>query len=150
MNTVTDKTNTLAAFMEKGASAELANVMVQWARLMALNNIPVLIYTVYRSDEAQRLLYAQGRTTKGCIVTNAKPGQSAHNRKHNGLPSSDAFDACPLIDNKPNWDTTGPGLLYWNVMGAAAEALGLKWGRNFKSLGGDWAHFEFIRTTTHH
>lgn len=35
--------------------------------------------STYRSVEQQDALYAQGRTTPGAIVTNAKGGQSAHN-----------------------------------------------------------------------
>lgn len=42
---------------------------------------------VHRSNEEQNTLYAQGRTTKGKIVTNAKAGQSKHNKK-----PSEAFD----------------------------------------------------------
>lgn len=36
-------------------------------------------YSGYRSFEEQDALYAQGRTTPGDIVTNAKGGESAHN-----------------------------------------------------------------------
>ena len=42
-------------------------------------NIDILITSTYRDKESQDALYAQGRTTKGKRVTNAKGGQSFHN-----------------------------------------------------------------------
>lgn len=39
----------------------------------------VIVYSTFRSIEEQNKLYAQGRTTPGKIVTNAKGGESAHN-----------------------------------------------------------------------
>ena len=43
--------------------------------------IDVLITSTYRDAESQNALYAQGRTTPGKKVTNAKGGQSFHNWK---------------------------------------------------------------------
>jgi peptidoglycan L-alanyl-D-glutamate endopeptidase CwlK len=140
--TPTDLTSCLHA----GASPELAPLLRAWAVELERLQVPVLVYTVYRSNEAQRILYAQGRTAPGRIVTNARPGQSAHNRTVGLLPASDAFDACPLIDGKPSWLTTGQALSFWDQMGAVAQQFGLMWGRHFVSLGGDWAHFEYHRT----
>src|SRR5574343_1544593 len=55
---------------------------------------------VYRSNEEQDALYAQGRTTKGKIVTNAKAGQSKHNFK-----PSKAFDIGFITLQKTlSWD----------------------------------------------
>jgi peptidoglycan L-alanyl-D-glutamate endopeptidase CwlK len=139
----------LQPFIARGASRELAALLASWHAAMEAKEIPVLIYTIYRSPAAQALLYAQGRTKPGHIVTYAKPGQSAHNREENGHPAADAFDACPLINGKPCWDTEGQALQFWNIMGSAAETLGLEWGRHYKRLGGDWAHFEFNRATPH-
>jgi peptidoglycan L-alanyl-D-glutamate endopeptidase CwlK len=50
-----------------------------------------------RTIEEQNKLYAQGRTTKGQIVTNAKGGQSFHNF---GL----AIDFCLIVDGKATWE----------------------------------------------
>jgi peptidoglycan LD-endopeptidase CwlK len=86
--------------------------------------LPVLIYCTLRSIDEQATLYAQGRTTPGRIVTNAKPGSSAHNF---GL----ALDAVPLLAGKPAWKTTGQELLLWNQYGACARLAGLEWA-------GDW------------
>lgn len=56
---------------------------------------------VYRSNEEQAQLYAQGRTAKGPIVTWAKPGMS----RHNTLPSR-AFDIGFITVKKTlSWDS---------------------------------------------
>jgi peptidoglycan L-alanyl-D-glutamate endopeptidase CwlK len=123
--------------------------MYQWHALLEAQQVPVLVYCVYRSPAAQAILYAQGRTKPGPIVTMAKPGQSAHNRQVAGQPASDAFDACPMIHNRPTWDTTGEALRIWNAMGVAAETLGLEWGRHYAALGGDWSHFQLNRDKLH-
>ena len=56
----------------------------------------ILITSTYRDAEAQNALYAQGRTKKGSIVTNAKAGESIHNYRL-------AFDIVPLRNGKPVW-----------------------------------------------
>lgn len=147
MHPTTPEEIRLYPYTNRGASLELARLLLEWEKLMQQKQVSVLIYCIYRSDAAQRVLYAQGRTTPGRICTNAKAGQSAHNRTTANRPASDAFDACPLIDNKPTWATKGKALLYWNEMGCAAETLGLQWGRHYKNLGGDWSHFQFDRPT---
>lgn len=65
--------------------------------------VNALITCTYRSDEEQNALYAQGRTSKGKIVTNAKGGQSDHNYTINGSPKSKAFDIVPLVHGKCVW-----------------------------------------------
>lgn len=61
--------------------------------------LAVRVTSTYRSFEEQDKLYAQGRTTKGRIVTNAKGGQSYHNY---GL----ALDFVLLLNKKEvSWDT---------------------------------------------
>ena len=55
--------------------------------------IDVLITSTYRDLESQAAIYAQGRTTPGKKVTNAKPGQSWHNWRV-------AFDFVPVVNGK--------------------------------------------------
>jgi peptidoglycan LD-endopeptidase CwlK len=62
-------------------------------------------------------LYAQGRTEPGHIVTDAPPGESAHNY---GL----ALDIVPMVNGKPDWEGTDP---VWQRVGALGEAAGLEW-----------------------
>ena len=42
--------------------------------------IDLLITSTYRDHASQQALFDQGRTKPGKIVTNARPGQSFHNR----------------------------------------------------------------------
>ncbi|MDD5189440.1 MAG: M15 family metallopeptidase [Dehalococcoidales bacterium] len=96
-------------------------------------NIDILITCTYRSNEEQLTLYKQGRETPGRIVTNAKPGESAHNCVNpNGSPSAQAFDVVPLIHGKPQWDATDP---VWQTVGEIGKSFGLEWA-------GDWVKFK--------
>ena len=134
-------------FLALGASTELARRGAAWHDFLQEQQVQVLIYCVYRSPDEQARLYAVGRTAPGKIVTNARPGKSKHNRNLLGVPSSDAFDACPIIDGRPTWATTGRALLAWREMRSAAYKAGLLWGGDFQSIRGDWSHFEFSRPT---
>lgn len=90
------------------------------------------ITCVHRSNEEQTQLYAQGRTAKGKIVTNAKAGQS----KHNKLPS-EAFDiAFITLDKKLSWDSK-----LFKKFADIIKQKGIKWGGDFKSIP-DAPHFE--------
>lgn len=93
--------------------------------------IDVLIYCTLRDNTEQDSLYAQGRTKKGRIVTNAKGGYSYHNY---GL----AFDCVPSIDGRARWDRID----LYNKMGRIGRSLGLVWGGDFKSFK-DRPHFQW-------
>lgn len=84
-----------------------------------------------RTIQQQNMLYAQGRTMPGRIVTNAKGGASPHNF---GL----AFDVVPIKDGKPDWNAP---LAVWDRIGELGKSLGLTWGGDFKTLK-DRPHFE--------
>lgn len=84
-----------------GHDAALAQGMA--ARLTALIDPLPYNYSVafgFRSGAVQDALYAQGRTTPGPIVTNAKGGQSAHNY---GL----AIDVYPIINGQLDYGYSG-------------------------------------------
>jgi peptidoglycan LD-endopeptidase CwlK len=84
------------------------------------------ITCTYRSPAEQNTLYEQGRTQPGKIVTNAKGGQSNHNK----YPSP-AFDiAFKNSKGGLDWSIT----LFKNFA-ALAKSAGLSWG-------GDWATFK--------
>lgn len=96
--------------------------------------IDILITSTLRDMEAQAALFAQGRTTPGQIVTNAKPGDSWHNW-------GAAFDVVPLRNGKPVWGSAGDDGELWQRVGAIGESVGLEWaGRwvKFREL----AHFQ--------
>lgn len=92
-----------------------------------------------RTEAEQNALYAQGRTTKGKKVTNAKAFQSIHNY---GL----AVDIVLIIDGKEaSWDTAkdwdGDKVSDWMEVVAIFKKYGWSWGGNWKSLK-DLPHFE--------
>ncbi len=92
--------------------------------------LDVLITQTLRDIEYQDYLYAQGRTTGGSIVTNAKGGQSYHNY---GL----AFDICKNIKGQEYSD-----LNFFKKCGEIWTEMGGMWGGNFEGFV-DNPHFEF-------
>ena len=113
----------------------------------------LLIYCTYRTPEEQAVLYRRGRSITqmfakaaelkeefgrpdlaeillrtqpqtGQIVTNAGPGQSAHNY-------GEAFDAVPLLGGKPVWSLADPLYLLYGRLSIAA---GLDWAGRWKSF----------------
>jgi peptidoglycan LD-endopeptidase CwlK len=86
-----------------------------WLIDCKLHEIDVLVYCTLRTLEEQAALYAIGRTRPGKRVTNARPGQSAHNY---GL----ALDFVPLIGGKPQWSNKA---LYGKAIDIA-ERVGLE------------------------
>ena len=85
--------------------------------------IDVLVTSTLRGNESQNALYAQGRTTPGNIVTNAKAGQSFHNY-------GCAFDFVPLVNGKAVWNDSK----LFERCGVIAESCGLEWAGRWKSF----------------
>ena len=85
--------------------------------------IDLLITSTYRDAESQNALYAQGRTTPGKKVTNAKAGQSFHNFRV-------AFDFVPIVNGKAQWND----IATFNKCGAIAESVGLEWAGRWKTF----------------
>lgn len=102
--------------------------------------IDILVTSTYRDHESQNALYAQGRTSPGNKVTNAKGGESFHNYRL-------AFDVVPLTNGKPVWDTKGPALEIWNKIGALGVSIGLEWAGNWKTFK-EFPHFQFTEGLT--
>lgn len=82
-----------------------------------------------RSFKKQDELYAQGRSTSGNIITNAKAGESYHNY---GL----AFDLVEIKDGKALWNNPN-----WNKIGELGKSFGFNWGGDWRSFK-DYPHFE--------
>ena len=97
------------------------------AHITACKNegIDLIVTCTYRSPEEQDVLYAQGRTTPGPIVTYAKAGQSLHQYRL-------AYDCVPVVNGKALWDASSP---IWAKVGALGKAQDLEWGN-------DWAKFK--------
>jgi peptidoglycan L-alanyl-D-glutamate endopeptidase CwlK len=101
-------------------------------------DIDILITCTWRSHAEQDVLYAQGRSKPGKIVTYARGGQSAHNFVLDGKPASKAFDVVPLIGGKPEWDAEHP---VWQHVGELGESMGLEWAGRWKKFR-EYAHFQ--------
>lgn len=112
---------------------KVASLAVAFKQLCDEEGIDLLITSTYRDHESQNALYAQGRTTKGNIVTNAKGGQSMHNWRV-------AFDVVPLRNGKPVWDTRDP---VWARIGALGESVGLEWSGRWAGRLKETAHFQY-------
>lgn len=97
-----------------------------------LAGLDVLVTCTFRNDAEQTALYAQGRTTPGHIVTNAKAGQSAHQY---GL----AIDIVPLVNGKPDWNG---GDAVWQAVGDLGQQAGLTWLGALGSTFPEKPHFE--------
>uniref|UniRef100_UPI0035CA4330 M15 family metallopeptidase n=1 Tax=uncultured Sphingomonas sp. TaxID=158754 RepID=UPI0035CA4330 len=107
--------------------------------------IPLIVTFTRRSLARQAALYAQGRTTAGAIVTNAKPGDSFHNY---GL----ALDVVPTeLLALPHWGDTPDHQAHtdvlWAQLGAIGKSIGFRWGGEFHSIR-DRPHFEWSGSLT--
>ncbi len=95
----------------------------------------ILVVSGLRTAAEQNALYAQGRSVKGHIVTNARAGFSMHNY---GL----AADIVPYTTGEGgalNWVSTTP---QFQRMVGAMKAQGLEWGGDWKGSLGDFDHFQ--------
>jgi peptidoglycan L-alanyl-D-glutamate endopeptidase CwlK len=138
--------STPAPFVPNQSSRSL-DALILPAKLKALefihacrmDGIDLLVTCTYRCAVDQNNLYAQGRTTPGRIVTNARAGESMHQYRV-------ALDIVPLRHGKPVWGLKGNGidndpsdddtddLELWQRVGLHGEAAGLEWA-------GRWPHF---------
>lgn len=93
-----------------------------------------------RTYEEQNALYAQGRTTPGKIVTNARGGQGAHNF---GLATDSTHDSDSDEANglQPDWQAEN-----YAVLREEGERRGLVSGASFKSA--DWPHLQLAGYVT--
>jgi peptidoglycan L-alanyl-D-glutamate endopeptidase CwlK len=97
----------------------------------SVQGIKILITSTYRDIAAQDALYAQGRTTPGHKVTNARGGYSYHNYKC-------AYDFVPLVNGKAQWDS----IALFRRCGEIGKALGLEWAGDWKFFR-ELAHFQY-------
>jgi len=100
----------------------------------ARKGIRVVITDDFRSAKDQDALYAQGRSTDGNVVTNARGGESYHNY---GLAIDFAL-ASPEGEQliwDMDYDGNGNSKSDWKEVVEIAKNLGFEWG-------GDWAKFK--------
>jgi peptidoglycan LD-endopeptidase CwlK len=113
--------------------------IIEEIQLALTGNAKIRLTQGLRTIEYQNSLYAQGRTTKGSIVTKAKGGQSYHNY---GL----AVDFALIIDGKTaSWneykDFDKDGIADWAEVVKIFKKYGWNWGGDFRSIK-DSPHFE--------
>lgn len=139
---ITDKP-TLDAIAQLHPVARLkVTLAVQKANARLTGNAQVRIVQGLRTFAYQDKLYAQGRTTPGNIVTNARGGQSIHNYAL-------AVDFALLVNGKViEWNTIkdydGDGLADWTEVVITFKAEGFMWGGDWKGKLVDRPHFELI------
>lgn len=104
---------------------------------MAALGFPMKICQGLRTLEEQQALYAQGRSTKGSVVTYADGVKSKSNHQAQADNYGHAVDCC-FLGKDPFNDS-----LPWAAYGEAGKALGLRWGGDFKSLL-DRPHLEML------
>jgi peptidoglycan LD-endopeptidase CwlK len=109
----------------------LADKVRQLADLLKKQGVTIIVVQGLRTGEEQDKLYAQGRTTFGKVVTNARGGWSWHNF---GL----AVDCAPLEASMIDWNASHPA---WKQMEEAGVSLGLTSGANWLRLK-DAPHFQ--------
>lgn len=124
--------------------SQLNPIVASKTRQLIINSynegINIVIVQGFRTMEEQATLYAQGRTTAGSIVTNAKAGYSNHNY---GL----AVDFALLMPNgvTVSWDTWRDGdydgVRDWLEVAAIGKRLGFEWGGDWDTFI-DMPHFE--------
>jgi len=131
--------------MDQRSEAALSNVCPDFATKVraasdALNaeGTFILVVSGLRTAAEQNALYAQGRTTPGKIVTNAKAGQSMHNY---GL-AADIVPYLTGIGGQLNWNSSTPQFQH---MVAALKAQNLEWGGDWKGSLGDFDHFQLTQ-----
>ena len=119
-----------------GLDPALARITRMTVGAMAELGKPVRVVEGYRSNERQAALYAQGRTTPGRIVTNAKPGQSKHNV---GKAVDFVFRETGYDAPQKDWD------LLWMMCNSFGLATGvaLEWGGNWRGFP-DRPHVEMV------
>lgn len=116
----------------KDLNPKVAAMCAAFISACKAQEIDVLITSTLRDNESQNALYAQGRTVKGSIVTNAKAGQSFHNY---GL----AFDFCPIVNGKCQWND----LDLFKRCGVVAESVGLEWAGRWAGKFREAAHCQY-------
>lgn len=108
---------------------DLKAIALKFIEIAKGKGINVIISQTWRTKAEQDALYAQGRTTPGSIVTNAKYPHSLHCW---GV----AFDVAVIIDGKASWIAA-----HFDVLGPIGESLGLEWGGRWQNFP-DKPHFQ--------
>lgn len=124
--------------MGSGINPKVKDLAIELIKLSYMQGINVQITSGFRSYAEQNRLYAQGRTTPGNIVTNARAGQSIHNfglAIDYVLVSHDGSKAIWTVNND------------WRKVAAIGKSLGFQWGGDWRSFR-DYPHLDMQRGMT--
>ena len=110
--------------------ADSIPLLISEAKARGMN---VALHCGLRTPEQQDALYAQGRTIKGNIVTNAQGFESYHCL---GLAVDIVFK-----DDKGNW--TWDDKCDWSGLGIVGKMFGFQWGGDWTKFP-DFPHFQMI------
>jgi len=103
---------------------ELARRIRNLADQLAARGITIRITQGLRTWSEQQAIYNQGRTTPGKIVTDAKPGYSAHNFGY-------AVDFVVMNDGFPDWNDND---VQWLSVLSLALSCGLAEGAKWRTF----------------
>lgn len=111
-----------------GVHGDLLTKVGKVLAAMEALGFPMRICQGVRTVAEQKALYAQGRTAPGSVVTNCDGVLRPSNHQARADGFGHAVDCCftqgdPFGEGQP-----------WSVYGAAAKAVGLKWGGDFKTI----------------
>jgi len=90
-----------------------------------------------RTTKEQQALYAQGRTTKGAVVTQKDGVKKKSNHQVKADGKGHAFDFCPYINGGLSWNNTSAFIAIALHIKAKAKCLGIKvrWGADWDNDG---------------
>lgn len=113
-----------------GVHPALSTMIKHVLTFMAASGHPMMVINGTRTAAEQCLLFAQGRTSPGHIVTNC----DGLHKKSNHQPQADGYghavDCCFVVEGKPSWDIRLP----WKTYGKAVTDIGLSWGGDWTTL----------------
>lgn len=116
-----------------GLYTPFANLMQEFDARLKAAGLDFWLTFGFRSIAEQDKLYAQGRTTSGQVITNARGGDSWHNYGLAADWTCDRFPDKPGL--QPTWELSNPNVREaYNEFGKVAMSMGLEWG-------GSWKHF---------
>jgi len=130
------------AVLGSGSKAKLKGVHPNLVKVIeeAIKDTPIdfTVTSGVRTLAEQQALYAQGRTTKGSIVTNADGVKSKSNHQVKSDGYGHAIDFVPYVNGKVDWNNESNFRTIANHILATAKRLGISvesgmnW--NFKDL----------------
>ena len=109
---------------------KFATQLISFEEALQSEVLPFSLFMGLRTWAEQDALWAQGRTTSGKIVTNAKGGDSWHNY---GLAADYVWYGLAGGATLPQWSWDVDAKL-WVRIGEIAVGIGLEWGGNWKTF----------------